>query len=214
MIRRHNRIVILLLITAVMLACVPTLGTPVPPVPTFDPNAINTVIVETANAAFTQTALFTTPSSTPTATPPFTSTPTETPTTVPTILIVLVTPTVPTPIPQVNSGTDDKFNCTVLSKSPNDGFGFSAGIEFTVTWQVLNTGQEVWDAASADIRYLSGARIYVQSAYDLESNVPPNEQYTVTVKMKAPLESGTYTTAWAIRTQAVEYCRMSISIKV
>jgi hypothetical protein len=214
MIRRSSRVVALLLITAVILACVPTLSPTSVSVPTFNPNSINTVIVETANAAFTQTALVTTPSSTPTVTPTFTPTPTETPTSVPTILIVLVTPTVPTPIPQVNEGPKDKFNCVVLSKSPNDGFGFSAGIEFTVTWQVLNNGQEAWDASSADVRYLSGDKIYVKSAYDLDNNVDPNEQYTVSVKMKAPLESGEYTTVWAIRTNAAEYCRMSITIKV
>lgn len=213
MIRRNNRIVALLLITVVILACVPTLGPTPAPVPTFDPNSINTVIVETANAALTQTALFTTPSSTPTATSTFTPTLTETPTTVPTILILFGTPTVPTAIPQVG-GENDKFDCTILSKVPNDGFGFSAGIEFTVTWQVLNTGKEIWDSASADVRYLSGDKIYVQSAYDLDKNVEPNEQYAVTVKMKAPLEDGTYTTIWVIRTNAAEYCRMSITITV
>src|SRR6185369_8328504 len=155
----------------------------------------------------TETAQVTTPSSTPSATPTFTPTSTETPTAVPTILIVLVTPTVPTPIPQV-SGTDDQFDCVVLSKSPNDGFGFSAGIEFTVTWQLLNTGQALWDSSSADIHYLSGKKMYVQSAYDLERDVPPNDQYTVSVKMKAPLESGEYTTIWVMRTKAAEYCRM------
>ncbi len=213
MIRRNNRMVALLLVATGMLACVPTLGSASAPVPTFDPNFINTVIVETANAASTQTALFTTPSPTPTATAAFTPTSTETPTAVPTILILLVPQTVPTNIPQV-SGPDDKFDCAVISKSPNDGFGFSAGIEFTVTWQVLNTGLDLWDSASADIRYTSGDKIHTQSAYDLDRDVPPNEQYTVTVKMMAPTQSGTYTTVWAIQTKAAEYCRMSISIIV
>lgn len=213
MLRRNNRTIALLLIAAVMLACVPTLSPASAPVPTFDPNSINTVIVETANAASTQTALFTKPSATPTITQTSIPTSTETPTVIPTILILLVPPTVQTNIPQV-SGTNDKFDCTVISKSPNDGFGFSAGIEFTVTWQVLNTGQDLWDSASADIRYLSGAKIHTQSAYDLDRDVPPNDQYTVTVKMKAPTESGEYTTVWVIRTKAAEYCRMSISIKV
>jgi len=213
MLRRSNKVITLLLITGLMLACVPTLGTTPAPLPTFDPNSINTVIVETANAALTQTALFTTPSATPTATATLVPTLTETPTTIPTILIVLSTPTVPTAIPQV-SGTNDKFDCTVLSKSPKDGFGFSAGIEFTVTWQVANTGSAEWDANSADVRYISGEKMYVKSAYDLDHNVVPNDQYTVTVNMKAPLESGTYTTVWAIRTNAAEYCRMSITITV
>src|SRR5436190_23231899 len=115
MMRRNSRVVTILLIAAVMLACVPTLG-PTAPVATFDPNSINTVIVETANAALTQTALFTTPSSTPTATATFTHTPTETPTTIPTILILVSTPTVFVSTPQV-SGTDDAFGCTILSQS-------------------------------------------------------------------------------------------------
>lgn len=211
MIWRSNKVIVLFVTAAVILACVPTLS-PLPAA-TYDPNSINTIIVETANAAQTQTALFTTPSSTPTATATFTTTPTETPTTIPTILIQLVTPTVPSPIPQV-SGTNDKFDCVILSKSPSDGFGYSAGIEFTVTWNVLNTGKDGWDAASADIRYLSGTKMHVQSAYDLDANVPPNGQYTVNVSMKAPLESGDHTTIWVIRTKAAEYCRMSITIKV
>jgi hypothetical protein len=210
MIRRNSRLVTVFLIAVVILACVPTFG-PGAPQPTFDPNAINTIIVETANAAQTQTALFTTPSSTPTATPTSTATPTETPTPIPTIVIVLFTPTVATPIPQVSG---DDFDCAILSKSPTDGFGFSAGNAFTVTWQVLNTGLKEWDASSADIRYQSGTKMHLQNAYDLDQNIPPGQQYTVTVQMKAPTESGTYSTTWVIRTNAAEYCRMGISIKV
>jgi hypothetical protein len=201
----------LLLITAVMLACVPTLAPA--GVPTYDPNSINTVIVETANAALTQTALFTTPSSTPTATATFTHTPTETPTTIPTILIVVATPTVFVSTPQV-SGTDDQFGCTILSQSPGNGFGFSAGIEFTVIWQLLNSGKQPWSSANADIRYLSGQKMYVQKAYDLNYDVPPNGQYTVTVDMKAPSAAGSYTTNWILRTKDDEYCRMSVSVQV
>lgn len=193
-----------------MLACVPTLG-PSAPAPTFDPNSINTVIVETANAAKTQTALFTTPSSTPTAIATFTRTPTETQTVIPTILILLATPTIPSSTPQASGA---QFGCQVVSQSPVNGFGFSADIEFTTTWQVLNTGKNIWDSNSADVSYLSGDKLHLQKAYDLEKNVGPGEQYTVTVKMKAPSQSGTYTTTWAIKTKSIEYCRMSLTIKV
>ncbi|MCC7118607.1 MAG: hypothetical protein IT310_08795 [Anaerolineales bacterium] len=211
--RRSTRIIGLCIIVALTLACAPTLGATPAPLPTYDPNSINTIIAGTANAASTQTALFVTPSATPTLTPTFTPTLTETPTTVPTIQIVMTTAVIPTQIPQVN-GTNDKFGCSVLSSSPRNGFGFSPGIEFTVSWTLANTGREEWDSASADIRYISGDKLYVKSAYDLEKNVAPNEQYTVTVKMKAPMESGSYTTVWALRTNAAEYCRMSITIVV
>src|SRR5689334_7969740 len=211
MIRRTNRTVALLLILAAMLGCVPAL-TPAA-VPTYDPNSINTIIVETANAALTQTALFTTPSSTPTATATFTHTPTETPTTIPTILILVSTPTVFVSTPQV-SGTNDQFGCTILSQSPGDGSGFSAGIEFTVTWQLVNSGKQPWSSANADIRYLSGQKMYVQRTYDLNNDVAPNGQYTVTVQMKAPAEGGSYTTTWVLRTKEDQYCKMSVSILV
>lgn len=211
MIRRTNRITALLLIMAAMLACIPTLAPAV--VPTYDPNSINTLIVQTANAALTQTALFTTPSSTPTATATFTHTPTETPTTVPTILILVSTPTVFVSTPQV-SGTNDQFGCMILSQSPADGFGFSAGIEFTVTWQLLNSGKAPWSSANADLSYLSGQKMYVQKAYDLNNDVPPNSQYTASVQMKAPEEGGSYTTTWVLRTKDDDYCRMSVSIQV
>jgi hypothetical protein len=79
---------------------------------------------------------------------------------------------------------------------------------------VLNIGKETWDSASADIHFLSGDKIYVTRAYDLEKDVATTEQYTVTVKMKAPLESGTYTTVWSMGTKAAEYCRMNITIRV
>lgn len=209
---RRSRAIGLGLITAMVLACAPTMGTAPAPAPTFDPNSINTIIAGTANAASTQTALFAPPTATSTFIPAFTAIPTETPTIVPTILIQLFTPTVASPIPI--SETREKFSCVVLSTSPRDGFGFSAGIEFTVSWTLQNTGTEEWDSASADIRFLSGDKIYVQSAYDLDQSVPPDSQYIATVKMKAPMEKGTYKTTWVIRTKVAEYCRMSITIVV
>jgi dipeptidyl aminopeptidase/acylaminoacyl peptidase len=83
----------LFLIFAVfMLACgVPGFFAEPTPVPVFDTNSIGTTIAETANAAFTQTQFFVTPSSTPTLTPSvtptatFTATPTSTRTATPTI---------------------------------------------------------------------------------------------------------------------------------
>ena len=65
---------ILLWLTALMLimACVPSIATPVP---TLDPNTIGTVIVQTANAAVTQTAAA---APTLTLTPIFTNTPPST----------------------------------------------------------------------------------------------------------------------------------------
>ncbi|MDP1547424.1 MAG: hypothetical protein Q8L87_15550, partial [Anaerolineales bacterium] len=76
--RRDFRIVSLLIAAAFALACVPVFAPASEPIPTLDPNAPLTAIVETAAAAWTQTALFAPPTQTPTDTPLPMATPTET----------------------------------------------------------------------------------------------------------------------------------------
>jgi hypothetical protein len=87
-------------------------------------------------------------------------------------------------------------------------------MEFTATWVLLNIGTEGWESANADIRYLSGDKLYISGALDLEGDVPSGGQIEIKVPMKAPGNAGTYATTWVIKTKTDEYCRMSISITV
>ncbi|MCI0550946.1 MAG: hypothetical protein L0287_08320, partial [Anaerolineae bacterium] len=95
----HRRKLFIWLITlTLILACVPSLPTPAP-IPTTDPNAINILIEQTANAASTQTVAAIPPS---TLTATFTATPRNTFTPEPSVtpFQTFILPT-PTPIQRI-----------------------------------------------------------------------------------------------------------------
>jgi hypothetical protein len=80
---RRTKILSWFIALALVMACAPSMATPVPPL---DTNAINTVIVLTAGAASTQTVVAIPPTATLTSTPRSTFTPEPTSTLVPTII--------------------------------------------------------------------------------------------------------------------------------
>src|SRR5215207_5657329 len=87
-------------IAALIMACVPSIAAPLP---TADPNAVNTFIAQTANAAGTRTAAAL-PTSTLTATiTPTRNTETPSPTFTSTVIFILSSPTQPVP-PTLSGG--------------------------------------------------------------------------------------------------------------
>lgn len=211
MIRRNIRIVSILVITAIMLACVPTLLPAPAPIPTFDPNSINTVIALTAGAAATQTALMLPPTFTPTATSLPTNTPTETAS--PTFIFILPTITVlPTMVTPGSSG--EQFDCQIISRNPANDSVIAPGAAFEVIWQIANIGKKTWFSSDVDYRFSSGAKLHKQSIYDLESSVMPGTTVDIKVNMKAPNEPGTYTTNWKINIGKDSFCPMDLTILV
>ncbi len=206
-----RRTFVFLMVTALVQACalVPASGS----VPTFDPNSVSTSIVQTANAAATQTALVvsSTPLSTNTPTPTLTSLAMPSPTA--TFIFILATPTVPSNTPAPGS-SGLKFDCQVVSKNPPDDSHLASNSNFTMVWTVMNMGTEVWDSNDADYRFRSGDKLHKVAAYDLESSVPTGGQTEIKVAMKSPQAAGTYSTTWVIRTGQTEFCRMGITIKV
>lgn len=211
MIRRRYRTSLLITITLLMLACVPTLPT-LPgsaPLPTIDPNSPITAIVETAGAAATQTARFA-PTETPTITP--TRTPSITPSPTPTFLF-LVPPTLtvpPTMMPVGSSGLE--YDCQVLSVEPADPV--EASSSFTARWLVANVGNSAWDRNDADYRYTDGYRMHIQNIYDFEASISPGVTAEFTVAMQAPPSSGTYSTSWRITIGQRRFCPMDLTITV
>jgi hypothetical protein len=208
---RSGRLFIGMLGLGVMLACAPAL---VPAsVPTFDPNTIKTSIVQTADAAATQTALIAPLLSTSTGTTQPTPTASITPTATVTFIFILFTPTVPsnTPEPQMS---DEPFSCQVLSKNPPDDFHVAPNKDFDMSWHVMNNGTNAWDSNNTDYRFRSGNKLHKAAAYDLETTVPSGGQVDLKVAMKAPQAGGTYSTTWMIRIGQTEFCRMGITILV
>ncbi|MFN8411742.1 MAG: NBR1-Ig-like domain-containing protein [Anaerolineales bacterium] len=213
MFRRNYRLFFLLVATLVMLACMPVLAATPAPIPTFDPNSINTSIVSTANAAITQTALFTTPTDTPTITPTFTVAPSDTPSPTATVLFLLATPTVASPVP-TPGGSGKKFDCAVLSKTPADGTSVSPNVDFSVTWHVLNIGTDFWNSNDVDYHYSSGDKFHLQKAYDLEQSVSVGQETDLKVSMKSPGTAGTYSTTWKMQSGKTEFCALTFTIQV
>jgi hypothetical protein len=212
MIRRKYRIFSFLIATALVLACaVPALVPASAPVPTFDPNSIDIVIAQTANAAATQTAQMLPPTLTPTVTLSPTNTATETPT--PTFIFILATPTVPSATPTLGS-SDSDYACQIVSQSPANNSGMAKGASFETRWQVINIGKSGWSSDSADYRYASGDQIHKAGIYDFNRSVPPGTSTDIVVAMKAPSNPGTYTTTWNITIGKNRFCAMKLTIVV
>jgi hypothetical protein len=210
---------------ALVMACVPTLAAPFP---TADPNAVNTFIAQTANAAATQTvAAQPTSTLTPSVTPTR-NTETPSPTATSTVIFILSTPTqqvIPT-FTFISSGggsgsggsgsgtSSANFSCQIVSVSPANGTTMDARNDFDAVWRVRNNGQRVWDRNSIDFIYDSGDRIHKVAGYDLSSNVRTGDTTDLGVDMVAPRDPGTYSTNWTLRAGDNEFCRMSLTIVV
>lgn len=208
-----------LLLGGMVLACVPSLATPLPPV---DSNLVNTFIAQTVNAASTQTsAALPTSTQTATYTPTLPNTDTPTPTFTATVIFILSTPT-PLVIPTfttVSSGggggsSSDNYACQVISVSPANGSTFAPRADFDAVWRVRNIGQRQWDRNEVDYRYSSGHQLHKVAVYDLDANVPRNSTADLIVDMVAPRNPGTYNTTWNLYLGARSFCNMTLRIVV
>ncbi len=199
-----------------ILACVPSLATPFP---TADPNQVNQIIAQTANAAGTQTAAAR-PSLTPTAlTPTPQNTFTPSPTFTSTVIFLLASPTSPptaTVVFSLGSGgtSADDFACEIRSVSPANGTSFNGRAEFDVSWKVKNIGQKNWSEGAIDFVFDSGTSMSSTAGYDLPTDVKRGETIDLAVDLRAPRQSGSYTTIWALRRGNNSFCKMSLMINV
>lgn len=208
---RNKKLTLCLSALFLMLACTPTLPTTSAPIATFDPNAPQTAIVETAAAAATQTARFAPPTFTSTATPTRTPPPTETVT--PTFIFILPTSTIPpTMIEPGSSGA--LLECQILSQDPPNNKIFDKGALFTAVWIVANVGVNTWPSDNSDYRYASGDMFHLQSIYDFEKNVAAGDTVTLSVAMQAPNQAGRFSTTWQISIGKKKFCPMNITIIV
>ena len=211
----YSRIAVLLAGILILTACA------APAAPTADPQAaaqtvaaIQTQAVVTAMAQLTSDALKN-PSPTSTQAPTNTLEPTQT--TVPATATSTKVPATaaPTLAPYTPTNTPAPFQCSIQSVSPSAGTQYSSESDFDATWTLLNTGLETWDQDSIDVLYVKGDKIYKNAtAYDLPKSVKPGEKVTIIVDMRAPKDSGTYTTTWGLNKGGTTFCSFSIEIKV
>jgi hypothetical protein len=187
---------------------VSTLLTPQSPAPAA--GAVNTIVVQTAQVAQSQTAAALPPTLTPTLTPEPTRTPTETPSPTPTFLFILSTLT---KTPTLSASASD-YACKLTGQTPADGSTITKKQSFVASWTVQNTGQATWDSQSVDFVYVSGAKLATVKAADLPKNVAPGKSVTLTLNMVAPGGADTYKTAWTLEQGKTSFCRLTITIVV
>lgn len=185
--------------------------------PTVVPGDVQTIVADTAAAAYTKTAAFTTPSATPTWTPLPTHTRTITPSPTATFLWLMRTPTPrassKTPTPK-GGGSSENFACDQVSQNPADGAHYDPKQNFKVTWKLRNTGVKTWNAEDVDFEYLSGTKMYKSAIYDLTADIAHNETVNFVVAEVAPKNHGTYKTVWSLMRGNNDFCHVDLTIVV
>lgn len=200
-----------------LLACaLPGLPSPVASNPTAVQDTIQTIVVATAGAAQTQTALvLPPPSDTPTATLVPSLTPTETPTATATVIFIIPTHTyTPTATSFPTATQSAGEGCELVDQTPANGTVYDSRERFNVEWRVRNTGNDTWLASNIDFFHSGGRDMHASDIYDLPKNVRVGGEVTFRVEMRAPANSGTYTSTWTLGTQREEFCRVSVRIVV
>ena len=220
----------------VSLACaLPGISAPAEaPLPTFDSNSVETVIVETAAAAQTQTAL---KIPTATNTPKPTHTPSITPSYTPTFLFFLSTftpiPTYTVPVTISAGGaapadddeedgedgekeprrdpramTGKEWTCTVLGTYPPRNSVFGPNVRFNVKWTLFNSGTKDWPYLGVDLVYVGGLRHEGTKIQDFNRSVPSGGEIQVGAVFIAPKSAGEYSTFFTLLVGKREFCRM------
>lgn len=193
-----------------------------------DINALETIIVQTAGAAQTQTAIAN-PSFTPTFTPTSTRIPSITPT--PTVTFIYLLPTL-TPIPSQTPigfipgggggavGTEDSskfktpqpWSCTVIvsATQPPKGAVLEKETEFYAFWTIQNTGTKTWTRTTIDHVYKGGYRHESTKIQDTKETVPPGDTLRVSAFFIAPKNPGEYRSFFALQVGKLQFCSMKI----
>ncbi len=215
-----KKLFLLLAALFLLLACVlPGLPSPVGPNPTAVQDTIQTIVVATAGAAQTQTALVLPPASdTPLATLVPSLTPTETLTPTATIIFIIPTftntPTATSPATATQSASGAGEGCELVSQSPSNGTTYNSRQRFNVEWRLRNTSNETWDANSLDFFYSGGRDMHDSDILDLPKNVRPDAEVTFRVEMRAPGRADSYTSTWTLGTRNNTLCEVSVRIVV
>lgn len=99
-------------------------------------------------------------------------------------------------------------------QSPGNYISYNPKDEFTVGWKVTNTGTRTWDPGSVVFTYVSGAKLYDDPLLRLKSSVSPGQSVILSVHMRAPRNSTTYTTHWSLKMGDSYFCPLSLWIYV
>jgi Ig-like domain-containing protein len=160
------------------------------PIPVLSPTATQTAPVE----------------STPAVIPAFTAT------SEPTLPVLLPTFFFSPPTPTSLAARD--LDCKVVMQSVADGTHFRPNERFSMGWIVINTGKASWFPASVVFTFVGGQKMYQYPETHLQGSVGPGEQVGLFADLRAPKNSTTYTTVWALRRGTDVFCPVRVTIWV
>ena len=101
---------------------------------------------------------------------------------------------------------DPELACNLNWQSPVNGTKFEPRTDFTVQWNVTNTGASAWEPGAVDFVYAGGTRMYFEPVIPLAESVAPGQSITLSVDMKALRNTSSYVTAWALRRGDAYFC--------
>ena len=175
--RAARALALLGVLTIVLTAC----GGGATATPTTDANLQITQVAQTVQAELTRIAALT-PSPTPTLPATETATPTAaTPTASGTVAI--------TPVALADNAA------YVSDVTVPDNTQFAPGQKFTKTWRIMNSGSNAW-TKDYKLIYVSGDLMGDVKQVSLPQNVPPGQQFDISVDLVAPSQAGTYKSTW------------------
>jgi hypothetical protein len=106
------------------------------------------------------------------------------------------------------------FDCSLLTKSVADGTEFDPGERFSVGWQIMNSGSATWYPGTTVLQYFGGTKMYIYPTVPLQVVVQPGVTTSISVDMRAPQNSTTYTTLFTLHQGDNYFCRVRVSIWV
>jgi len=182
-----KRIAMLTLLASLLVAC----GTDEPAEPTLSVDAIHTFAAETVIAEFTQTAQALPPTSAATATEAASATPEVT--------LAPTNTAAPTNNPFVSTPTgiicdDAKW---IQDVTVPDGTQMTPGQDFVKTWLIRNTGSCTWGSGYSLIHGYDETMGGIPEP--LTGTVAPGEEVEVSVRFKAPANTGEHSSFWRMQ---------------
>lgn len=120
---------------------------------------------------------------------------------VPTPAVTLPAAITPTDQPTLSSAppASDCIHANLVSEYPPDQALFKPDEEFTKTWTIRNEGTCTWDTTYKLI-FWSGETMGGATFYYLPEMVPPGDDVSISIPLKAPTAEGSYTSYWRLQT--------------
>jgi hypothetical protein len=112
------------------------------------------------------------------------------------------------------SAAGPELGCRLNWQLPVNGTKYEPRVDFSVRWDVTNTGTAAWDPRTVDLVYTGGTRMYFSPVIPLPESVAPGESVTLNVDMKALRNTSSYVTTWALRDGDTYFCALSVKIYV